>query len=91
MKTIDLLYKEDFEKIVEYYGMREQLKYFQSEVFELNEAILAKQELEKLKNRTSLGRIGSTRDVAETVLFLASEKSNFITGQTICVDGGLII
>lgn len=41
MKTIDLLYKEDFEKIVEYYGMREQLKYFQSEVFELNEAILA--------------------------------------------------
>lgn len=41
MKTIDLLNKEDFEKIVEYYGMREQLKYFQSEVFELNEAILA--------------------------------------------------
>ena len=41
MKVIDLLNKEDFEKIVEYYGMREQLKYFQSEVFELNEAILA--------------------------------------------------
>lgn len=52
---------------------------------------LTNKELENLKNRTSLGRIGSTRDVAETVLFLASEKSNFITGQTICVDGGLII
>ena len=52
---------------------------------------LTNEELENLKNRTSLGKIGTARDVAEVVFFLASEKSNFITGQTICVDGGLII
>ena len=52
---------------------------------------LTNEELENLKNRTSLGKIGNARDVAEVVFFLASEKSNFITGQTICVDGGLII
>lgn len=33
--------KEDLENIIKHYGVREQLKYFQSEVFELNETILA--------------------------------------------------
>lgn len=32
--------KEDFKKIINHYGIMPQLKYFQSEVFELNEAIL---------------------------------------------------
>ena len=38
-----------------------------------------------------LGRSGSPFDVAETILFLASEKSSFITGQTIGVNGGMIV
>lgn len=38
-----------------------------------------------------LGRIGMPEDVAETVLFLASQGSNFITGQIIGVNGGLVI
>jgi 3-oxoacyl-[acyl-carrier protein] reductase len=37
------------------------------------------------------GRFGEPRDVAHLVLFLASEMSNYITGQAISVDGGLSI
>jgi 3-oxoacyl-[acyl-carrier protein] reductase len=35
-----------------------------------------------------LGRIGTAQDVAEAVLFLASNKSNFITGESININGG---
>lgn len=35
------------------------------------------------------GRFGEPEDVAETVLFLASEKARYITGQVLAVDGGL--
>ena len=38
-----------------------------------------------------LGRVGNVEDVAETVLFLASEKAAYITGQVIHVSGGLYI
>jgi NAD(P)-dependent dehydrogenase (short-subunit alcohol dehydrogenase family) len=38
---------------------------------------------------TPLGRIGTPEDVAAAVVFLASDASQFITGQTINVDGGL--
>lgn len=38
-----------------------------------------------------LGRIGAPEDVAETVAFLSSQGSNFITGQIIGVNGGLVI
>lgn len=38
---------------------------------------------------TPLGRIGTPRDVGLAVVFLASEAADFITGQTIWVDGGL--
>jgi NAD(P)-dependent dehydrogenase (short-subunit alcohol dehydrogenase family) len=38
---------------------------------------------------TPLGRVGYPRDVARAVIFLASDAGEFITGQTIWVDGGL--
>src|SRR5437764_734928 len=38
---------------------------------------------------TPMGRIGMPEDVADAVVFLASDASRFITGQTIGVDGGL--
>jgi NAD(P)-dependent dehydrogenase (short-subunit alcohol dehydrogenase family) len=38
---------------------------------------------------TPLGRVGQPADIARTVAFLASEAADFITGQTIWVDGGL--
>lgn len=40
---------------------------------------------------TPLRRMGTAKDVANTVEFLCSEKSSFITGQSIFVDGGLSI
>ncbi|HEU65225.1 MAG TPA: glucose 1-dehydrogenase [Chloroflexi bacterium] len=44
--------------------------------------------LEKIAKGIPLGRLGTPDDIANAVLFLASERSNFITGQTISVDGG---
>ena len=35
------------------------------------------------------GRVGHPRDIAHMALFLASEKAGFITGENICIDGGM--
>ena len=35
------------------------------------------------------GRVGNPKDIANAVLFLCSEESSFITGENICVDGGM--
>ena len=35
------------------------------------------------------GRIGKPEDIANMVLFLCSEKAGFITGENICIDGGM--
>ena len=35
-----------------------------------------------------VGRVGNPMDIANLVLFLASEKAGFITGENVCVDGG---
>ncbi|MFA6586312.1 MAG: SDR family oxidoreductase [Candidatus Paceibacterota bacterium] len=42
----------------------------------------------KQVNTALLGRIGQPKEIAEVILFLASDKASFITGQTIIVDGG---
>ncbi len=38
-----------------------------------------------------LGRFGSPKDVAQTVLFLASDQANYMTGQVLVVDGGMVM
>lgn len=38
-----------------------------------------------------LGRMGSVQDIAQTVVFLAGKTGDYITGQVLCVDGGLCI
>ena len=35
------------------------------------------------------GRVGNPKDIAHMVLFLCSEKAGFITGENICIDGGM--
>ncbi len=34
-------------------------------------------------------RVGRPEDIAETALFLCSDKAEFITGENICIDGGM--
>jgi 3-oxoacyl-[acyl-carrier protein] reductase len=46
---------------------------------------------EALLQEIPLGFLGETGDVANAVLFLASEEARYITGQVICVDGGMVI
>ena len=45
-------------------------------------------EIDSLIEQTPLQRLGAPKDISNIVLFLASEKSNFITGQTIACSGG---
>ena len=47
--------------------------------------------LEKMASAVSLQRLGQPEDVANAYLFLASNEADYITGQTIQVDGGLIM
>ncbi len=47
--------------------------------------------LNTLKEETPLMRLGTPEDIAHCALFLASDKSNFITGQIISPNGGFII
>lgn len=54
-------------------------------------AHLSEASMEELKNETPLNRIGTPEDAAEAILYLASEKASFITGQVLSVDGGFII
>ncbi|WP_312694992.1 elongation factor P 5-aminopentanone reductase [Caproiciproducens sp.] len=47
--------------------------------------------ISELKEETPLGVIGAAEDIAAAVSFLAGEKSGFITGQVLGVNGGMII
>jgi 3-oxoacyl-[acyl-carrier protein] reductase len=38
-----------------------------------------------------IGRFGKTDDVADLALFLASDSSSYITGQVLCLDGGMVM
>jgi len=50
---------------------------------------LEENQRQELERRISVGYIGSPRDVAEAVAFLASEEARYITGQVLGVDGGM--
>lgn len=41
--------------------------------------------------RFALGRYGAPEEIAPSFVFFASDESNYITGQILCVDGGLVI
>lgn len=46
---------------------------------------------ENIKKSIPLGKMGTTQDVADMVLFLAGEHSDYITGQVFHVDGGMVM
>ncbi|MFA6939833.1 MAG: SDR family oxidoreductase [Clostridiaceae bacterium] len=53
-------------------------------------SFLNKDEKQALIDEIPMGRFGETSDVSDLAVFLASEKSKYITGQIIKVDGGFI-
>jgi len=44
--------------------------------------------LDYVRDRIPLGRFATAREIAESILFLASDRSSFITGHALLVDGG---
>lgn len=54
-------------------------------------AILSEQVKAELNDKIPLGRLGTPEDVASVVLFLVSDAANYITGQTLNVDGGMVM
>lgn len=52
---------------------------------------LPEDQKEKLKGEIALGRLGTPADIAQTCLFLASPAASYITGQTISVNGGMVM
>ncbi|HHG3466092.1 TPA: beta-ketoacyl-ACP reductase [Vibrio parahaemolyticus] len=47
--------------------------------------------IQMMESKTPLGRMGSVQDIANGVAFLVSDKSAFITGQVLKIDGGLVL
>jgi 3-oxoacyl-[acyl-carrier protein] reductase len=47
------------------------------------------EQIRRLESESALQRLGQRREVSKAVLFLASDMSSFITGQTLLVDGGI--
>jgi 3-oxoacyl-[acyl-carrier protein] reductase len=44
-----------------------------------------------IHSKIPLGRTGTPEDIASVVAFLASTEANYITGQVLCVDGGIVM
>lgn len=53
--------------------------------------VLTSEQVDGMLNAIALGRLGTTTDVANTALFLASDLASYITGQAITVDGGMVM
>ena len=47
--------------------------------------------VERVRSRTSLGRLGRPEEVASAIGYLASDEASYITGQVLVVDGGLAL
>ena len=58
----------------------------------LNDLLATNEEwLQGIRERTPAGRLGTPRDVAETVAFLLSDASAYVTGQNLVIDGGSVL
>ncbi len=54
-------------------------------------AALSEEQTAAITERIGCGRLGTPEDVAAVVRFLASDEASYVTGQVICIDGGLSI
>ena len=54
-------------------------------------SVLDEKLVEEWKQGIPLKRIGQGKDVADSAVFLGSDMSEYITGQTIQVDGGMLM
>jgi len=46
---------------------------------------------EALVQQIALGRLGEAKDIADAVVFLASDRANYVTGQTLHINGGMLM
>jgi NAD(P)-dependent dehydrogenase (short-subunit alcohol dehydrogenase family) len=51
----------------------------------------AKAQKETSAKRIPMGRIGQPKEIADAMIYLASEASSYVTGQTIAIDGGSLL
>ncbi|MBQ5832055.1 MAG: 3-oxoacyl-[Selenomonadales bacterium] len=54
-------------------------------------AVLSDKVKEDLATKSPMGRLGEADDIASAVLFLVSDSASYITGQTLNVDGGMVM
>ena len=54
-------------------------------------SFLDDQSKDEIIRNIPLGRFGNVEDISKVVMFLASNNASYITGQTISVDGGLLM
>ena len=45
----------------------------------------------RIESRVPLSRIGKPEEIADAMIYLASDASSYMTGETIVVDGGLMV
>jgi len=53
--------------------------------------VLSEEVQKSIIGRIPLSRVGDPQDIANAVAFLASAEASYITGQVICVDGGMVM
>ena len=55
---------------------------------EMTRTMLNEYEIKKLSNQVPMKRLGTTKDISNSIIFLCSDLNTFITGHNLIVDGG---